>query len=216
VTLRPDRFVFDGTAGRDNDLEIATSGGVPENLVGTLASLPYSIRNLRPRTRTSRYRRTRKSLPLIGLDLVSEGPALPEWILEQRRKLHFENSRRGIREFWRLRRHLGGRELGFKAGDRVPLLINDSPRLRDSRRVSRFERERIRNCDDIATAQQALTRYGRVDRILLKSAKDGEPGRWQQRFAFRASRRGGSYVRKERARTKIAASGGIPMEFCGL
>src|SRR5438445_7879366 len=32
------------TLAGDNDLEVVTSGGVPEHVVGTLATLPYSIR----------------------------------------------------------------------------------------------------------------------------------------------------------------------------
>src|SRR3989475_10963136 len=61
------------TLAGDNDLEIATPGGVPENLVGTLTSLPYSIR-ISPRIEDyAVIAGTRKSLPLIGLDLVSEG-----------------------------------------------------------------------------------------------------------------------------------------------
>src|SRR6267378_3134985 len=65
------RYSMETLAG-DNDLEIATPGGVPENLVGTLVSLPYSIR-VSPRIEDyAVIGGTRNSLPLIVLVLVSE------------------------------------------------------------------------------------------------------------------------------------------------
>src|SRR5712691_1827309 len=63
------------TLAGDNDLEVRASGGVPENVVGTLATLPYSIR-VSPRIEDyAVIAETKKSLPLIGLDLVAEGSA---------------------------------------------------------------------------------------------------------------------------------------------
>jgi putative ABC transport system permease protein len=61
------------TLAGDNDLEITSPGGVPENLMGTLASLPYSVR-ISPRIEDfAVIAGTRKSLPLVGLDLIAEG-----------------------------------------------------------------------------------------------------------------------------------------------
>src|SRR6266478_8658837 len=56
------------TLAGDNDLEIVTSGGVPENVMGTLVTLAYSIR-VSPRIEDyAVIAVTKKSLPLIGLD----------------------------------------------------------------------------------------------------------------------------------------------------
>src|SRR5260370_26839768 len=61
------------TLGGENDLEVTASGGVPERVVGTLATLPYAIR-VSPRIEDySVIVDAKKSLPLIGLDLVAEG-----------------------------------------------------------------------------------------------------------------------------------------------
>src|SRR5260370_12393857 len=61
------------TLAGDNDLEVRASGGVPESVVGTLATLPYSI-GVSPRIEEyAVIAPTKKSLPLIGLDLVAEG-----------------------------------------------------------------------------------------------------------------------------------------------
>src|ERR1700693_1917714 len=61
------------TLAGENDLEIVASGGVPETVVGTIATLPYSIR-ISPRIEDSAViRDTKQTIPLVGLDLVAEG-----------------------------------------------------------------------------------------------------------------------------------------------
>src|SRR5437879_6211295 len=66
------------TLSGDNDLEVTASGGVPEDVVGTLATLPYTIR-VSPRVEDyAVIVATKKSLPLIGLDLVAEGSAFAQ------------------------------------------------------------------------------------------------------------------------------------------
>src|SRR6266853_5149485 len=63
------------TLAGENELEVVTSGGVPEYVVGTLATLAYSIR-VSPRIEDyAVITATKKSLPLIGLDFVAEGNA---------------------------------------------------------------------------------------------------------------------------------------------
>src|SRR5260370_7720375 len=63
------------TLAGENDLEVTASGGVPESVVGTLATLPYSIR-VSPRIEDyAVIAETKKALPLIGLDLIAEGSA---------------------------------------------------------------------------------------------------------------------------------------------
>jgi len=172
------------TLAGDNDLEIATPGGVPENLVGTLASLPYSIR-ISPRIEDfAVIARTRKSLPLIGLDLVAEGSgfsqmdsgAAAETPFPKTLEEGFENSG-GLDGIW------VGASLGFKAGDHLQLLINDQVHdylVRGVYPDSNGNESAV--VMDIATAQHALTRYGRVDRILLKVQKTATPEEWQQRL----------------------------------
>src|SRR5277367_6860896 len=61
------------TLAGDNDLEIVASGGVPETVVGTVATLPYAIR-ISPRIEDSAViSDTKQTIPLIGLDLIAEG-----------------------------------------------------------------------------------------------------------------------------------------------
>jgi putative ABC transport system permease protein len=172
------------TLAGDNDLEITTPGGVPENLVGTLASLPYSIR-ISPRIEDfAVIAGTKKSLPLIGLDLVSEASGFSQKDSGRAAETPFpktleegsENSG-GFDDIW------VGTSLRFKTGDHLQLLINDRIHNYVIRGVypdSNGNESAI--VMDIATAQHALTRYGRVDRILLKVQKTASLEEWQQRL----------------------------------
>src|SRR6202171_1826324 len=172
------------TLAGDNDLEIIASGGVPEDVVATLASLPYPIR-ISPRLEDyAVIADTKKSLPLIGLDLVTEAGAFEE------------NSAAGanLSQPWRTSpeaiEHLGdsdaiwiGASLGRKPGDRLQLLINDRVREYTVRGVypdSHGNESAI--VMDIAASQFALTRYGRVDRILLKVPRTPGLEEWARRF----------------------------------
>ena len=168
----------------DNDLEIRATGGVPESVVGKLATLPYPIR-VSPRIEDyAVIVDTKKSLPLIGLDLVAEGSVYAQ----NDSKVTAETPAQGALEY--LFKNLGasdsiwvGSSAGYKAGDQIELLIND----------------RVRNCTvrgvypdsngneaaimmDLAAAQQALNRFGHVDRILLKVPQTPDLEEWQQRL----------------------------------
>src|SRR6202044_891901 len=56
----------------DSDLEVTSTGGLSDPLVGTLATLPYAIR-VRPRIQDSvTVVATGQSVPLIGIDLIGE------------------------------------------------------------------------------------------------------------------------------------------------
>jgi putative ABC transport system permease protein len=172
------------TLAGDNDLEVRASGGVPENVVGTLATLPYALR-ISPRIEDyAVIADSKKSLPLIGLDLVAEGSAYTQ--SESRITAELQKQNAPENPF----AHLGdadavwaGASLGNKTGDRVALLINDQVRNYTVRGVypdSNGNESAI--VMDLATAQRALERYGRVDRILLKVPQTPSLEDWQQRL----------------------------------
>jgi putative ABC transport system permease protein len=169
------------TLAGDNDLEIVTPGGVPENLVGTLASLPYSIR-ISPRIEDyAVIAETKKSLPLIGLDLVAEGSGFAQ--MDSANAGSTPSLEEGFENLASLDSIWLGASLGLKAGDHVRLLINDRVHKYSIRGVypdSNGNESAI--VMDIATAQHALTRYGRVDRILLKVQQTASLEEWQQRL----------------------------------
>ncbi|MGB8458329.1 MAG: FtsX-like permease family protein [Candidatus Acidiferrum sp.] len=168
----------------DNDLEIVATGGVPEAVVGTIAALPYSIR-ISPRIEDSAVVvDTKQTLPLIGLDLVAEGSsersrAAPESSLSAA----FAPSEEAPRAFENPNSIWLGTSLGKKPGDRLRLLINDQVREFTVRGVypdSNGNESAI--VMDLAAAQRALNRFGRVDRIFLKVPEAPSLEEWQQRL----------------------------------
>src|SRR5580704_7268426 len=152
------------TLAGDNDLEITASGGVPEDVVGLVAALPYSIR-ISPRIEDyAIIPDTKKSLPLIGADFVAEGND-PQMDFSNAGKLQAQTSSEEAFENLSDNKSIWvGESLGYKAGERVDLLINDQVREYTVRGVyadSNGNESAI--LMDIAAAQHALTRYGRVD-----------------------------------------------------
>jgi putative ABC transport system permease protein len=172
------------TLAGDSDLEVTASGGVPEDVVGMLATLPYPIR-VSPRVEDyAVIIATKKSLPLIGLDLVVEGSAYAQ---SDARNAGATLAQSASDNFFE---HLGnadsiwvGSSGGNKTGDHVELLINDQVRNYMARGVypdSNGNESAI--VMDIAAAQRALNRFGRVDRILLKVPQAPSLEEWRQRL----------------------------------
>jgi len=172
------------TLAGDNDLEIVASGGVPEAVVGTIATLPYSFR-ISPRIEDSAVLAdTKQTLPLIGLDFVAESNsqrsgAIPEFSSNESVPSS-ENEMQSLQNpdsIWI------GASLGRKPGDTLRLLINDQVREFTVRGVypdSNGSDSAI--VMDLAAAQRALNRFGRVDRILIKVPESATLEDWQQRL----------------------------------
>jgi putative ABC transport system permease protein len=172
------------TLAGDNELEITASGGVPEEVVGLLASLPYSMR-ISPRIEDyAVIADTKKSLPLIGLDLVAEGGNYAPLDSASTRAPQAQESAKEVLETFEDNSSIWmGASASYKAGEHVQLLINDRVREYVVRGVypdSNGNESAI--VMDIAAAQHALTRYGRVDRILLKVPNAPSLEEWQRRL----------------------------------
>jgi len=167
-----------------NDLEIVASGGVPEAAVGTIAALPYSIR-ISPRIEDSALIiDTKQTLPLIGLDLVAEGnSAWSAAVSDSSLRETFVPSENAVRDLEDPGSIWVGASLGKKPGDRIRLLINDQVREFTVRGVypdSNGNDSAI--IMDLAAAQRALNRFGRVDCILLKVPEVPGLEVWQERL----------------------------------
>ncbi len=172
------------TLAGDNDLEIVASGGVPETVVGTLAALPYSIR-ISPRIEDSAVvADSKQTLPLIGLDFVAESNSERSGTISEFSSNESvgssENELQSLQypdSVW------VGASLKRKPGERLRLLINDQVREYTVRGVypdSNGADSAI--VMDIAAAQRALNRFGRVDRILLRIPEKPSLEDWQQRL----------------------------------
>ena len=168
------------TLAGDNDLEITASGGIPESVMGTLATLPYPLR-FSPRIEDyASITETKQSFPLIGLDLVAEVSVRTNSLSG------FSN----IADSGDFLKHLGendailvGASLRRKPGDQISLLINDQVVVCTVRGIfpdtSGNESAVVM---DIAAAQRALNRFGRLDRILVKVPPAPALEEWRQRL----------------------------------
>jgi putative ABC transport system permease protein len=172
------------TLSGDNDLEIVASGGVPESVIATLAAQPFPLR-LSPRMEDFAVDpRTQETIPLIGLDLIAEGSrytpkqnATPAGSLEKIAAGESIHTLEDPASVW------VSAGLGKKVGDYFPLLIND--KVQDCIVRGVFPDSSANESAvlmDIAGAQRALNRFGRVDRILLKLPANSNLEEWQQRL----------------------------------
>jgi len=171
------------TLSGDSNLEIVASGGIPEQTVGRLASLPYTIR-ISPRLEdVAVIPETHRTIPLIGLDFIAQGGAederpFPGFRLQESGSL--EEALQTLRapdSVWI------GSSLGKKPGDSLWLLINDSIRTFTVRGVyPDANGNESAVVMDIAPAQQALHRFGQVDRIFVKVPSSPDIEEWQRRL----------------------------------
>src|SRR5216684_3254016 len=106
------------TLAGQNDLEVVTAGGVPEKLVGVLAALPYALR-ITPRMEDyAVLTDTKRTLPLLGLDLVAEAS-------RGTASLGVASSDDAWKYLTASDSIWVGESLGWKNGDRLQLLVND-------------------------------------------------------------------------------------------
>ena len=170
------------TMAGDNDLEVTAAGGVPDAIVGQVARLPYPLRVSARIEDHATIVSTGEAVPLIGIDFIAEANG-------RRQNVEFgagDESFEHINDpdaIWITR------SPGRKIGDTIALLINDQTR---DYTVRGFIPDSVQMSGDaivmdIAAAQQATGKIGRVDRILLKVPDQPGPDQpridtWQQRL----------------------------------
>jgi putative ABC transport system permease protein len=170
---------------RDNDLEVVASGGVPESVLATLATQPYPLR-ISPRIEDFAVdTHTRETLPLIGLDLIAEGSryaSLPDSdAANSNRRETMEESVRDLENPASVWVSAG---MGKQPGEHISLLIND--RVLDCLVrgvIPTASENKNAILMDIAGAQRALHRFGRVDRILIKLPANSNLEKWREQLS---------------------------------
>lgn len=171
------------TLAGDNDLEVVASGGVPEVTVGTLATLPYSLR-ISPRMEDfAEIADTKQTLPLIGMDLVGEANSLANRPLQTVNRSAARSEEDAAKALTNADSIWVGESLGKKPGQKLRLFLNDEAREFTIGGVypdSNAAESAI--VMDLATAQRVLRRFGRVDRILIKVPAMPGLGVWQERL----------------------------------
>src|SRR6201987_5028108 len=181
------------TLSGEQTFEITAVGSVPDEMVGKLVSQPYDWR-ITPRMEGFAVLTGEKtSLPLIGLDLIAESdrlfgkPSAAATTATRAEKMNgkpdsfFENliARDSV---W------VGESLGKRPGEKIQLLIGDrsaSYTVRGTYPDANGNESAI--VMDIAAAQSALDRHGRVDRIFVRFPQssltaDNALAEWQRRI----------------------------------
>lgn len=158
------------------DLEAAAVGGVPDTVVGALATLPYPIA-VHPRIENYAVLASGQTVPLIGLDLVGEHPQGLDAASvnfagsEDKQQLADEDS------VWM------SDHLGVKSGDTILLQVNDRSGEYKVRGILKDTGDTGGLVlMDVATAQLALNQLGRVDRVLLSVPAVPSLEEWEQRI----------------------------------
>jgi putative ABC transport system permease protein len=172
------------TLGGNQELEIVASGGVPESVIATLATRPYPIR-ISPRIEDfAIIAETKQTVPLIGLDLISEGSQILSDASSHGKIEEHNNASLSAEKHWRDTNSAWlSSNLHKHPGDSLELILNDKG-------FSAIVRGVIPDPGtgsdailmDIAAAQRALNRFGRVDRILIKLPGNSSPDEWQTRL----------------------------------
>lgn len=144
------------------NFEIVATGGIPEELVGKLASLPLNL-SVSPRMEDFAVAAdTKQSVVVLGLDLIGEAKLLsgtPDNSADVQRDF-FKNFS-GDDGIW------SGKSLGWHQNQKVSLIIGDRERQFTVRGIY-DDQNQPAIILDIASAQRILGRTGKVDRILLR------------------------------------------------
>ncbi len=146
------------------NLEVTATGGIPPEVFARLATLPYALK-LHPRIEDYGVidGEVRRTVPIIGIDLLSEGaPASANGTGD----LHLNDS------VWL------NSSLGYKAGDRVRLLINDTASEFIVRGVLDNQAGDV-VLMDLGAATRVLRRGGRLDRILIDAPSSRSIEDWE-------------------------------------
>ena len=183
------------TLSGEQNFEVTVTGGVPEELVGQLTALPYTWR-VTPRMEDfAVIADARKTLPLIGLDLIAESsrlslnntPAVAGAIAKTSAEGFAADAQASFEHLAARDSVWVGESLGKHSGDKLQLLINDRPGTYTVRGTfPDFGGNESAIVMDIAAAQIALGRAARVDRIYLRIPPDGGEAstsldEWQRR-----------------------------------
>jgi putative ABC transport system permease protein len=153
-----------------SNLEVSASGGVPGEVFARLAALPYP---LKLHARIEDYGvldgAVRRAVPIIGFDLISDG-AIEKSVREGETRVFSDPDVNDA--VWL------SSDLGYKSGDLVRLLINDTAQDFTVRGVLNDQGGDV-VLMDLAPATRLLRRGGRLDRILIQAPPSRSVEDWE-------------------------------------
>jgi putative ABC transport system permease protein len=165
--------------------EIVAVGGVPDSVVATIATQPIPLRYSARIEDYATVVESKKTLPLIGLDMIAEGG---QYIDRSQGNIPdgSENAtgEAGLKYLSDPKSVWVGSSLKKKSGEKIELLINDQTSIYNIRGVYPDAKgNQAAIVMDLEAADQVLERRGRVDRILVKVQDDTRFAGWQNRIA---------------------------------
>ena len=162
------------TLTSDYNLEVVATGGVPEKIVGELATLPFDLRTSPRMEDFAVVAETKKAIALIGLDLIGEANVRGG---DKNAVGEFNPAEDGWTDFAKDDSVWAGSSLGWKPGQQVSLIIGDHERRFTVRGVYPDQNQPA-IVMDIAAAQRAAGRVGEVDRILIHTPETEDAQAW--------------------------------------
>jgi len=155
------------TLNGNYNFEITATGGIPESIVGQLATLPVNL-SVSPRMEDfGVVGDTKKSVVVFGLDLIGETNVLPAIAVAS-------NARSGAtatdlaKDLSSDENVWAGKSLGWNKDQKVSLIIGDRERQFSVRGIY-DDQNQPAVILDIAAAQRIFGRAEKVDRILLRT-----------------------------------------------
>jgi putative ABC transport system permease protein len=158
------RSSLEALAGNYN-LEVTATGGVPEEIVGRIATLPINLA-ISPRMEDfAVVAATKQSVVLLGLDLIGEAN------ISQSKSADGTSQSATVaggepQDFSAEDSIWAGSSLGWQKGEQISLIIGDRERIFDVRGTY-DDQNQPAIVMDIAAAQRAVGRTAKVDRILV-------------------------------------------------
>jgi putative ABC transport system permease protein len=164
------------TLSGDYNLEVTATGGVPSAIVGQLATAQFNL-SISPRIEDfAVIPKTKKTVVLIGLDLIGEANELPmksgEFSVAD-----FDAQSNSSKAFALEESIWAGNSLGLKTGEKVSLIIGDHEQACVVQGTYE-DKNQPAVVMDIAAALRAVGRTGTVDRILVHVAESEPIDSW--------------------------------------
>jgi putative ABC transport system permease protein len=167
------RSSVESLSGRE-DFEVTAVGGVPADVVGRLARLPYPLRVTARVESIATVEGVRRAFTFLGIDLLSTAADLPPGQDVQRpREQSFGPDDDTVFVPASLQR---------RPGEAIRVLVNDRQATFLVAGLLPSAATDDLLVTDIATADRALGRSGRVDRILLRVPDTASLDEWEARL----------------------------------
>ena len=161
-------------------LEIVAAGGIPEEVVGTLATRAMPLK-ISPRLEGfATAVQTKQTLPLIGIDMIAEGNRFAGTANDNRPGPPLSDMLSELQQptsIW------VGSSLTKNPGEQIELVVNDESKMFTVRGVYDDANGDSAIVMDLLGMERLLRRRGRLDRILIGTPESFNVEEWRTKIA---------------------------------